>query len=149
MSIDDKGVLSRCPQCGRTNRTPFTHLGQSGRCGACKASLDAIAEPVEIQSEAQFDAVIESSPVPVLVDFWASWCAPCRAVAPEMDKVARSENGRLVIVKVNTERLPVVSQRFGIRSIPTMIVFRRGKEMDRALGARSAGAIKEFIAQAG
>lgn len=86
-----------------TNRTPFTHLGQQGRCGACRALLGAISKPIEIDSEKHFHAVVANSPVPVVVDFWAPWCAPCRTVAPEMDKVALGENGRILVVKVNTQ----------------------------------------------
>jgi len=148
MSIDDNGVLSCCPQCGRMNRTPFAHLGHRGRCGACKTAIDAIAEPIEIDSDAHFNTVVGDSPVPVLVDFWASWCAPCRTVAPEMEKLARAESSRFVIVKVTTEKLPMLAQRFGIRSIPTMIVFWQGREMDRTMGAQPAEAIKDFVAQA-
>jgi thioredoxin 2 len=103
---------------------------------------------MEIDTQAHFEALIANCPVPVLVDFWAPWCAPCRTVAPEMEKVAAGESGRLLVVKVNTENLPALARRFEIRSIPTMMVFLRGGEMGRTAGARPAAAIREFLAEA-
>jgi thioredoxin 2 len=100
-----------------------------------------------MDTQAHFEALIANSPVPVLVDFWAPWCAPCRTVAPEMEKVAVAETGRLLVVKINTENLPALSSRFEVRSIPTMMVFLRGREMGRTAGARPAAAIREFLAQ--
>ncbi len=148
ISIDDEGILSVCPRCGQKNRTPFTHVGQRGRCGKCKASLPAMSSPIEIDTQAQFEALIANCPVPVLVDFWAPWCAPCRTVAPEMEKVAVAETGRLLVVKVNTENLPALSRRFEVRSIPTMMLFLHGREMGRTAGARPAAAIRDFVTQA-
>ena len=147
-SIDTEGILSVCPRCGQKNRTPFTHAGKRGRCGKCKTPLPALSSPIEIDTQAHFEALIANCPVPVLVDFWAPWCAPCRTVAPEMEKVAAAESGRLLVVKVNTEDLPALSQRFQIHSIPTMMVFAHGREMGRTAGARPATAIREFVAQA-
>jgi thioredoxin 2 len=100
-----------------------------------------------MDTQAHFEALIANSPVPVLVDFWAPWCAPCRTVAPEMEKVAVAETGRLLVVKINTENLPALSSRFEVRSIPTMMVFFHGREMGRTAGARPAAAIREFLAQ--
>lgn len=148
ISIDNEGIVSVCPRCGQKNRTPFTHIGQRGRCGKCKAPLPALASPIEIDTQAQFELLIVNCPVPILVDFWASWCAPCRMVAPEMEKVAAADSGRLLVVKVNTETLPALASRFEIRSIPTMMVFFRGREMGRTAGARAAAAIREFVAEA-
>jgi len=146
--IDDEGILTACPRCGQKNRTPFVHASQRGRCGVCKAQLPALSSPVEIDTSEHFEALIANCSVPVLVDFWAPWCAPCRTVAPEMEKVAVAQAGRLVVAKVNTENLPALSRRFEIHSIPTMMVFLHGKEMGRTAGARPAAAIQDFVAQA-
>ncbi len=146
--LDDKGVLSTCSQCGQRNRTPFTHLGQIGRCGQCKAPLPALAQPIEIDREAHFYALVAGCPVPVLVDYWAPWCGPCRMVAPELAQVAAAGTGRLIVAKVNTEELPTLAQRFAVRSLPMMAVFLHGREVSRTAGARPAAVIQDFVRQA-
>jgi thioredoxin 2 len=133
-----------CAACGAENRVPFDKLERAARCGRCKQALPAPAEPVAIESAADFEALLAHSPVPVVVDFWAAWCPPCRAVAPELERLARSKAGQVLIAKVDTERLPEVAGRFGIRSIPTMIRFDRARETQRVSGAMRA----EQLAQA-
>jgi thioredoxin 2 len=106
------------------------------------------SEPVEIASSADFDRVITKASVPVVVDYWAPWCGPCRMVAPELQKVAARQAGRVLVVKVNTEALPDLGERFGIRSIPTLAVFAQGREVAKTAGARPAQDIEAFINQA-
>jgi len=144
LTLDERGVFLACPACGQKNRVPF---GRTARCGRCHATLPDPSEPIEVSSSAAFQALIESSPLPVVVDFWAEWCGPCRMVAPELVKVAAAHAGEWLIVKVDTEALPDLAQRFQIRSIPTMAVFRGGREAGRTAGARPAAQIAEFVQQ--
>ena len=97
---------------------------------------------------AAFDALLRSSSLPVVVDFWAPWCGPCRMVAPELARVAANNAGRYLVVKVNTDEIPELGDRFGIRSIPTMAVFSNGREAARTSGARPAADIEAFVRQA-
>jgi thioredoxin 2 len=115
------------------------------RCGKCHTPLTPSGEPVEALDVASFDAAIAQSDLPVVVDFWAPWCGPCRMVAPELARVAKNTAGKYLILKANTDALPEIGERFGIRSIPTMAVFSGGKEVGRTAGARPAADIEAFI----
>jgi thioredoxin 2 len=148
VSLDPQGVIVTCPQCAQKNRLAYGRLGHTVRCPACKTILDAPAVPIEIDSSAHFDALIAGTSLPVVVDFWAPWCGPCRMVAPELKKVAARQAGKFVVVKVNTDELSDLGQRFAIRSIPTMAVFAGGSEVGRTAGARPASDIEAFIMQA-
>jgi len=103
---------------------------------------------MEIHSTADFDRLVARASIPVVVDYWAPWCGPCRMVAPELKKVAARQAGRMIVVKVNTDELPDLGERYGIRSIPTLAVFADGQEAARSAGARPAEQIEAFIAQA-
>ena len=140
--LDDRGIIVGCPSCSQRNRVAFGHLGKCRKCGA---ALPPSAAPLEVPSTASFDALVESSKLPVVVDFWAPWCGPCHMVAPEIARVASNNAGKYVVVKVNTDALPELGERYGIRSIPTMAVFSGGKEVARTAGARPARDIEAFI----
>jgi thioredoxin 2 len=146
--LDDRGVIVACPSCGKKNRLAYDRLGEPGQCGQCKAPIAAPNEPIELHSSVDFDRLVAQSSIPVLVDYWAPWCGPCRMVAPEIKKVAARQAGQALVVKVNTDELSDLGQRFGIRSIPTLAVFGGGKEIARESGARPAEAIEQFIARA-
>ena len=145
--LDDRGVVLPCPKCGQKNRIAYSGLSQPVRCGKCKHEMSPPSEPVEILQAADFDRVVARASVPVVVDFWAPWCGPCRMVAPELQKVAARQAGRMLIVKVNTDAVGELGDRFGIRSIPTLAVFANGREAARTSGARPAADIEAFVDQ--
>ncbi len=142
---DDRGLIVACPSCGKANRLAFDHLGQSSRCGNCRAEISAPAEPIAVGSVAHFDALVGKSSLPVLVDFWAAWCGPCRTVAPELEKVAQRNAGRWLVAKVDTEAVPDLAARARIQSIPTLAVWKAGKEAARTAGAMPAERIEAFV----
>jgi len=144
---DDLGLVGKCPACGQLNRLGYQKLGQEFRCGKCHTQLDAPVAPVEIDSESVFDALTSRSSLPVLVDFWAPWCGPCKMVAPELVKVAAEGSGRWLVAKANSDELPGVAQRYQIQAIPTLVLFSGGREVSRQSGAMPASAIRQFIEQ--
>ena len=148
LELDDRGLIRACPSCGQKNRLAYERLDSEVRCATCKQPLVLASEPLAIASSADFDRLVAKSSLPVLVDYWAPWCGPCRMVTPELEKVAARNAGRVIVVKVNTDELPDLGQRFGIRSIPTLAVFSGGREASRAMGARPASEIEALIAQA-
>jgi thioredoxin 2 len=146
-ALDERGVIVACTACGKKNRLAYEKLGEAVKCGQCKAPINAPAQPIELHSSADFDRLVATSSLPVVVDYWAPWCGPCRMVAPELQKVAARQAGQMIVVKVNTDELSDLGQRFGIRSIPTLAVFEGGKEIARESGARPAEQIEAFIAR--
>jgi thioredoxin 2 len=143
--LDNKGAVAVCPSCGQRNRIAYGRMLAETRCGKCHSTITPPGEPLETPDAATFDAAVAQSDLPVVVDFWAPWCAPCRMVAPELAKVAGSHAGKYLILKVNTDAIPELGERFRIRSIPTMAVFSGGHEVGRTAGARPAADIEAFI----
>lgn len=125
-------VTLRCPFCDKLNRVDLARASYRPACGECGKPM-LLDRPVKV-ADGDFAQTVEGADVPVLVDFYADWCGPCRMVAPFVDDIARAHMGKLLVAKVDTDRAPNVSARFGIRSIPTLIVFRGGKEVGRSVG---------------
>lgn len=130
-------IIAICPACGTKNRIPSDRLNEAPICGKCRASLEGVigtGRPQEINDSA-FNKEVIAYPGTVLVDCWAPWCGPCRMVAPILDELASEYRGRVKIVKLNTDENPGISSQYNIQSIPTMLIFRNGAQVDRMTGA--------------
>jgi thioredoxin len=140
-------VVIRCSSCGTANRVPRVKLaeGRKPTCGRCKQPLPmAPAAPLTV-TDATFSAEVERSPLPVLVDAWAAWCGPCRMLAPAIDELAADLAGQVRVAKLNVDENQATASRFDIRSIPTLLVFAGGREVDRIVGAHSKQAIRARV----
>lgn len=139
----DELVHLCCPACLRTNRMPRARLGEKPNCGACHAPLFTGA-PIELRPAA-FHAFLDHTELPVVVDFWAGWCGPCKTMAPHFAQAAAELEPRVRCAKLDTDAAPAIAGEYGIRSIPTLIVFRRGRELARQSGALDRGQILRFV----
>jgi thioredoxin 2 len=147
MSKTRPSRIRTCGKCGQKNRVASARLDESVRCGACKAPLPAWAEPVNVGAE-EFAEIVNNVSVPVLVDFWAEWCAPCRMAAPHVTRVAQEMAGRAVVLKVDTEAVPELAQRFEVRGIPNFAVFKNGEKILQEAGLVDAATMKDWLEQA-
>ncbi|HEX9349576.1 MAG TPA: thioredoxin TrxC [Gemmatimonadales bacterium] len=132
-----------CPFCQTLNRVDLTRLEQHPKCGNCGKPI-LLDRPIAI-SDASFDKVTTDTTVPVVVDFYADWCGPCKIMAPLLDDVAHRRAGEMLVVKLDTDRNPLTGQRFGIRGIPTLIAFRKGQEVGRRVGAVPPAELEAFL----
>jgi thioredoxin 2 len=140
--MSNKTIHVACAHCSAINRVPVARLGDGSVCGRCGAAL-LDGQPIEL-SDANFDKFVAGSALPVVVDFWAPWCGPCRQMAPQFEQAAGSLKGQALLVKLNSDDNPRTSARFGIRSIPTLLKLQRGEEVARVAGARPAAQIVQF-----
>jgi thioredoxin 2 len=137
-------MIRVCANCGAKNRIPEKHLADSGRCGSCKAALPPANEPIEV-TPATFQEIVENATVPILVDFWAPWCGPCRMAAPEIRELAREMAGRALVLKADTEQYPELGGRFQIQSIPTFLVFRDRQVVFRRSGVAPRTEMRRWL----
>jgi thioredoxin 2 len=140
--------LLRCSTCGAVNRVPPERLQEGRRplCGRCRTPLPVAGKPMTV-TDATFAAEVERSTVPVVVDLWAEWCGPCRIIAPVIDELATSMAGRVRFAKLNIDDNPATASRFNVRSIPTLLVFKDGREVDRIVGVQPKTEIARRLAR--
>jgi thioredoxin 2 len=140
-------IVRSCLACGSKNRIPARHLADQGRCGRCKTALPPLADPLEVDGP-RFQEIVDAAAVPVLIDFWAPWCPPCRAAAPMVKKVAEEMTGRAIVLKVDTDQNPELAARFDVRGIPNFVVLKQGKVVSQQAGLVSATQMKSWLENA-
>jgi thioredoxin 2 len=140
-------AIRTCKNCGQKNRIASNHLSDTGRCGACKTPLPPLDEPLQVDT-ALFDEIIQSSRVPVLVDFWADWCGPCHAAAPEVAQTAKDLAGQAVVLKVDTDRNQQLAARYNVRGIPNFAVFSAGKLVKQQAGVVNHSVMEGWLKSA-
>jgi len=137
-------MLIKCPQCQKFNRLPLERLNDKPVCGVCKASL--ALSPIEAD-QASFQEILKTSKLPVIVDFWAPWCGPCKIFAPTFQASAAKHGEQILHLKLDTEANPAIGQQYNIRSIPTLAIFKNGAEIERISGALPPAQLEQLISK--
>ena len=145
--MNQENIILKCAQCGTKNRVPTSRLEDNPVCGKCRAHLNldsSLTKPIDVTDQS-FQGEVISHPGPVLMDCWAPWCGPCRMVAPVLDQLASEYTGRIKIAKLNVDENPVTASQYGIQSIPTMLFFKNGKQVNKLIGAQPRPEIERHI----
>ena len=133
-----------CTECKAINRIPVRHLADTGKCGKCLVPLPPHSAPIDVSSESEFDEIVAAARVPVLVDFWAGWCAPCRTVAPEVKKAAHNLAGKALVLKVDTDLLGELAERYQVSTVPNFALFEGGRLVRQRLGPIDHGQLEHW-----
>lgn len=145
LATDERGLLLPCPACGTANRIAYARLGGQGRCGSCGNALPHPSAPADISGPAAFAALVANCPLPIVVDFWAPWCGPCRMMAPEFAKAAVQAAGEAVFVKVDTDAQPEIAAQFRIQGIPAFALLRGGRVAAQTSGFQPAARLLDWL----
>ena len=137
-------LIRSCPTCGAKNRVGARHLTANARCGSCKTGLGPVAAPLEVDTAA-FDEIIAAADVPILVDFWAEWCGPCRMAAPEVHRLAEEVAGRALVLKVDTDAHPELGARYRVQAIPNFVVIRHGRVVTQHPGLAPRSQMRQWL----
>ena len=140
-----QGLVLPCASCGQKNRIPPGRLGDRARCGRCQQTVHEPGAVLAVDRDDELQALLAAADVPVLIDFWAPWCGPCRAVAPEVAKVSARHAADVLVLKVNTDEVPGPPTKFGIQGIPAFVVFRNGAEVARQAGMMPFERMKAWV----